>query len=221
MKSAEVYQLSAMNPKQMVHFLTTKPQRSLPLPSNVSYLTVREFGTVPLPYPENYFSHIRASTLPSLVPSAKLPELFDECYKLLAPGGLLEVRIMDAAPLRKTAGPKMNIWIEERLSTNLERLFRCSRPCSLVPSWLEAAGFELTVPQGDQNVKLPCVFDETSSSVDEELSTLIGKALWKDVWGSFVDEDEPRWWWEDEEIMQECLEHKTAFECRSIFAYKT
>ena len=94
-----------MYPSQTVHFLTTKLKRTIPLPGNVSYLTVHDFGSVPLPYPENYFSHIRASTLPTLVPSASLPELFNECYKLLAPGGLLEIRIMDAAPLRKTAGP--------------------------------------------------------------------------------------------------------------------
>ncbi|KAF2131764.1 hypothetical protein P153DRAFT_312452 [Dothidotthia symphoricarpi CBS 119687] len=219
---SEVYQLSATNPHQVVHFLTTKIQRQISLPGNVSYLTVRECGAVPLPYPENYFSHIRASTLPPLVPSAKLPELFNECYKLLAPGGLLEIRIMDAAPLRRTAGPKMRMWIEDRLSLNLERLFRCSRPCLLVPSWLAAAGFGLAIPEGDQNVALPCAFDKNSSDINSELSAIIGKALWKDIWGQFVDDipDESKWWWEDEEIMQECLQRKTVFECRAIYAYK-
>ncbi len=104
---------------------------------------MRDVGSVPLPYPENYFSHIKASMLPSLVPSANLPELFSECYKLLAPGGLLEIRIMDAAPVRKTTGPLMRSWVEDRLSNNLERLFRCSKPCLLVPVWLKDADFEL------------------------------------------------------------------------------
>jgi hypothetical protein len=214
--------MSAMHPAQTVHFLTTKPQRSIPLPGNVSYLTVRDCGTVPLPYPENYFSHIRASTLPSLVPSAKLPEVFIECYKLLAPGGLLEIRIMDAAPVRRTAGPLMRMWIEDRLSINLERLFRCSKPCSLVPGWLEEAGFELTWPEGSQNVILPCAFDTPSTGVEKELATTIGRALWKDIWGPFVDDipGESRWWWEDDEIVQECLKRQTALECKAIFAYK-
>lgn len=218
---AEVYQLSAMHPSRTVHFLTTKPQRPIPLPGNVSYLTVREFGTVPLPYPEDYFSHIRASTLPSLVPSAKLPELFRECYKLLAPGGLLEIRIIDAAPVRKTAGPLMRMWIEDRLSVNLERLFRCSKPCLLVPGWLTEAGFELST-EGEQGAKLPCAFDQTSVDIDKELSTIIGRSLWKDIWGSFVEDipDEPKWWWEDEDIVQECLQRQTVFECKSIFAHK-
>ncbi|KAI4625302.1 uncharacterized protein J4E87_005149 [Alternaria ethzedia] len=197
-------------------------ERRVQLPGNVSYLTVRKFGAVPLPYPEDYFSHIRASTLPSLVPSAILPELFTECHKLLATGGFLEIRIMDAAPVRKTTGPLMRTWIEDRLSVNLERDFRCSKPCSLVPSWLTAAGFEMLVQEDDQSMTLPCAIDSDTANVNEELSMIIGRAFWKDIWGSFVDDaqDEPKWWWEDEEIVQECVKRQTLLECRTIFAYK-
>jgi hypothetical protein len=220
--SAEVFQMSAMYPNQTVHFLTNQSRRPVTLPANVSYLTTRDCGAVPLPYPEKYFSHIRASTLPSLVPSSKLPELFRECYKLLAPGGLLEIRIMDAAPVRKTAGPILRTWIDDRLSFNLERLFRCSKPCSLVPDWLVDAGFELTNVEGNSNVTLPCAFDSTSEDVNKELSTVIGRAMWRDVWGSFVDDapGESRWWWEDEDIIQECLKRQTVLECRAIYAYR-
>lgn len=219
---SEVYQLSALHPSQTVHFLTTEKKRSGTLPSNVSYLTVRESGAVPLPYPEEYFSHIRAPTLISLVPSAKLPEIFSECYKLLAPGGLLELRIIDAAPMRNVAGPLMRMWIEDRLSTNLERLFRCSKPCLLVPGWLEDAGFDLTSIGADRTVRLPCVLDPTSSDTEQELSNLVCQNLWKDVWGAFVDDipDEPKWFWEDEDIVKECLQRRTVFECKTIFAYR-
>lgn len=223
--SAEVYQLSAMYPRQKVHYLTTRPQPVMRLPENVSYWMVAEPGMIPLPYPDSSFSHIRASTLPSIVPSSKLPQIFQECYRLLASGGMLEIRIMDAAPVRKTAGPRMKAWIEDRLSVNLERMFRCSKPCTLVPGWLSDAGFDLpaSLPsQGEENVKLRCAFDRESSDVDRELSTMVGRALWKDIWGGFVDEDpdEPHWWWEDEEVMKECLERDTVFECGSIFAFK-
>jgi hypothetical protein len=220
--SAEVFQMSAMHPNQTVHFLTNKTQRPITLPTNVSYLTIRDCGAVPLPYPEDYFSHIRASTLPSLVPSSKLPELFRECYKLLAPGGLFEIRIMDAAPVRQTAGPLLRMWIDDRLSVNLERLFRCSKPCLLVPSWLEDAGFDLSLLDSDSNINLPCAFDTHSTDVDKELSTIIGRSLWRDIWGSFVDNitGEARWFWEDESIMEECLKRKTVFECRTILACK-
>ncbi|KAF2264589.1 hypothetical protein CC78DRAFT_616740 [Lojkania enalia] len=225
---SEVYQLSAMHPKAKIHYLTTVPQRLIPLPGNVSYMTVPQPGAVPFPYPEASFSHIRASTLPSLVQSSKLPQIFSDCYRLLAPGGMLEIRIMDAAPVRKTTGPRMRAWIEDRVSLNLEKLFRCSKPCTLVPGWVTDAGFDLPVSrlsmgEYDMNMKLPCSFDEASSDVDGELSTLIGRALWKDIWGEYVDDlpGEPRWWWEDEEVMQECLKYKTVFECGAIYAFKT
>ncbi|KAF1994615.1 hypothetical protein P154DRAFT_526960 [Amniculicola lignicola CBS 123094] len=222
---AEVYQLSAMNPDQMVNFLTDRAQRPIPLPGNVSYLTVPQAGALPFPYQDGLFSHIRASTLPSLVPSSKLPRIFEECYRLLAPGGMLEIRIMDAAPVRQTAGPKMRAWIEDRLSLNLERLFRCSKPCMLVPGWVEDAGFALSasrIPCQEQNMKLPCTVDLESSDVEGELSMLIGRALWRDIWGGFVDDmpGEPRWWWEDEEVMKECRQRQTVFECGALFAFK-
>jgi hypothetical protein len=214
--------MSAMYPRQTVHFLTNESRRPVTLPANVSYLTTRDCGAVPLPYPQNYFSHIRASKLPSLVSSSKLPELFRECYKLLAPGGLLELRIMDAAPVRKTAGPLLRTWIDDRLSVNLERLFRCSKPCSLVPKWLADAGFDLRSSDCGSSVTLPCTFDSTSVDIDMELSSIIGRAMWKDVWGAFVDDvaGEPRWWWDDEDIIQECLERQTVLECRAIHAYR-
>ncbi|KAI8936284.1 hypothetical protein NX059_006706 [Plenodomus lindquistii] len=219
---SEVHQLSALHPTQSVHFLTTQRKRPGALPSNVSYLTVREHGAVPLPYPEEFFSHIRAPTLPSLVPSAKIPELFRECFKLLAPGGLLELRVMDAAPLRNVAGPLMRMWIEDRLSINLERLFRCSKPCMLVPHWLADVGFDVVSMEGDESVKLPCVFDAKSSDVNHELSTIVGQSLWKDVWGAFVDDipGEPKWFWEDEDIVRECRQRRTVFECKTIMAYR-
>lgn len=211
-----------MYPQQAVHFLTNKSKRPITLSDNVSYLTVRECGVVPLPYPEDYFSRIRASTLPSLVPSSKLPELFRECYKLLDIGGVLEIRVMDAPPVHSTAGPLLRMWIEDRLSVNLEKNFRCSKPCSLVSDWLAEAGFDLTVPNSNSVVRLPCAYDTSSTDVNTELSTTIARTLWRDVWGNFVDEvpGQRKWWWENEAIVQECLERQTMLECRSIFAYK-
>ncbi|KAJ4296513.1 hypothetical protein N0V90_006558 [Kalmusia sp. IMI 367209] len=220
---AEVYQLSAMHPRQKVQYLTTEPQRPIPLPGNVSYTTVPQAGLVPCPWPDATFSHIRASTLPSLVPSSKLPQLLRECYRLLAPGGVLEIRIMDAAPVRRTAGPVLRAWIEDRLSINLEKTFRCSKPCMLFPGWIADAGFELPTLSGENQVmQLPCAVGKSSPDVDLELRMLVGRALWKDIWGPYVDDilEQPEFWWEIDEIVEECLERHTVFECGAIFAYK-
>jgi hypothetical protein len=142
---------------------------------------------------------------------------------LLAPGGVLEIRIMDAGPVRKTAGPLLRAWIEDRLSINLEKTFRCSKPCMLFPGWIADAGFELPSVEGINEVmRLPCAFD--GSCVDVELKVLVGRALWGDIWGPYVDIDEtseePQSWWEVDEIVEECVKHGTVFECGAIFAYK-
>lgn len=133
------------------------------------------------------------------------------------------MRIMDASPVRKTAGPCLKAWIEDRLSINLEKTFRCSRPCLLFPGWVADAGFELPDLEGkNQVMSLPCAYDRESSDVDAELKMLVGRALWRDIWGAYVDEvpDEPQFWWEVDEIVEECLERRTVFECGTIFAYK-
>jgi hypothetical protein len=137
---------------------------------------------------------------------------------------MLEIRVMDAAPVRKTAGPKMKAWVEDKLSDNLERLFRCSKPCTLVPGWISDAGFDLpTSPSEEEEmVKMRPAFDKKKPDIDRELSALVCRAMWRDIWGDFVDveEGEPRFWWEDEAVMQECMERETVFECGAIFAFK-
>ncbi|KAF2813473.1 uncharacterized protein BDZ99DRAFT_256990 [Mytilinidion resinicola] len=222
---AEVYQLSAMQARAKIYYLSTKPQGQVTLPANVSYLSVPLAGSAPFPYAASSFNHIRASSLPSFVPSAKLPQVFRECYRLLAPGGVLEIRLMDSCPDRQTAGPKMRMWMEDRVSLNLEKSFRCSRPCMLVPTWVEEAGFSLENKDSEsttQKLQIPTAVDSTDGAVNDELFTLVGRALWKDVWGEFVDDvpGEPKWFWEDESIMEECLARKTVIECCTLFAFK-
>ncbi|KAF2745394.1 hypothetical protein M011DRAFT_469450 [Sporormia fimetaria CBS 119925] len=213
-----------MYPRQQVHYLATEPQGALPLSENVCHLRVLQPGMIPLPYLGCSFSHIRTSKLPSLVPSSQLPQLFSEFHRVLAPGGMLEIRVMDAAPVRSTAGPKMRMWIEDRLLLNLEKKFRCSKPCSLISTWLFEAGFDLPAAsrsEAGDTMKLVGVAP-TSASIYDKLSMLVGRAMWKDIWGDYVSEalGESRWWWEDEEVVAECVAHQTVFECGAIFAFK-
>lgn len=130
---------------------------------------------------------------------------------------MFEVRVLDTAPVRGTAGPLMRAWIDERLSENLERKFRCSRPCSLVPRWLAEAGFRLDEGRGSFDVALPCAVDG-DADVETELAGVVAREMWRGVWGEFAEEGEG--WWEDEEILRECRERGTVLECRVMFAYR-
>jgi hypothetical protein len=95
----------------------------------------------------------------------------------------------------------------------------------LVPTWVEEAGFSLKTKDSAstiQKLRIPTAVDLAEGTVNDELATLVGRALWKDVWGEFVDEvpGEPKWFWEDESIMNECLKRKTVIECCTLFAFK-
>ncbi|KAF2088025.1 hypothetical protein K490DRAFT_65305 [Saccharata proteae CBS 121410] len=199
---ADVYQLSAIYPKSRVSYLTTKPltNHPLPLPNNVTPLTVPSANILPLPYSPSSFNHIRASSLPAHLAASDLPALLRDCFRLLAPGGILELRLVDATPRPATMGPLLRAWFEERVLLGLELGFRCSRPTSLMSAWVRKAGFSLL---GDrrhgglaQRLRLPAVFargeddDGNEEKVDGELRSLVARGLWKDVWGGFARTDE-------------------------------
>ncbi|KAK8154647.1 hypothetical protein IWX90DRAFT_61922 [Phyllosticta citrichinensis] len=316
---AEVYQLSAVYPKSQISFLTTKaPLTSIPLPSNVQPLTVPYAGLLPLPYVAASFNHIRAATLPAHVPSSQMKALLRDLFRILAPGGILELRLVEPTPVNKTLGPLFRDWLEDRLLPGLERGTRCHKPLTVIPEWVADAGFHILEGNEDMvahKLRLPATAmsqmiegswppsskldkvesgsgksssgsksKETSpvslrhkmrqedmrgdrpgeasgggeshskrfgiiggggpklsdrspglepvveeSPADEEmedaaarlkgeLAALVARGLWKDSWGSFVSEG--TWWWDELEIVRECWEFGTEFECGTMFAFK-
>ena len=42
--------------------------------------------------------------------------------------------------------------------------------------------------------------------------------LWQEVWGRFVRAD--RWWWDDEDIVKECIKYGTYWQYSHIVAVK-
>ncbi|KAF2762053.1 hypothetical protein EJ05DRAFT_195238 [Pseudovirgaria hyperparasitica] len=217
---AEVYQLSAMNPHDKIKYLSTRQQSTVPLPCNVSYLTVPHAGMTPMPYATTSFDRIRTSCLPSLIPLTKLPPILQECNRILCPGGVMEVRIVPPSPKKETMGPKMTEWMNERLLISLERSFRSLRPALSMPGWLKGAG--LIVQQPTQVVKLPAATDPATEDVDNVLAAHIARTMWADTWGQHMEDrqDQDRWWWQSEEIVQECVQYGTVFEFETLLAIK-
>ncbi|KAK7551065.1 hypothetical protein IWX91DRAFT_405048 [Phyllosticta citricarpa] len=319
---AEVYQLSAVYPKSQISFLTTKaPLTSIPLPTNVQPLTVPYAGLLPLPYVAASFNHIRAATLPAQLPTSQMKALLRDLFRILAPGGILELRLVEPTPVNKTLGPLFRDWLEDRLLPGLERGTRCHKPLTVIPEWVADAGFHILEGNEDMvahKLRLPATAmsqmiegswspstkldkvesgsgnpsssksketspvslrhkmrqedmrggksGESSSSggvaaeshskrfgviggggpklsdrppglepvveespTDEdtedatarlkgELAALVARGLWKDSWGAFVGED--TWWWDEPEIVRECWEFGTEFECGTMFAFK-
>ena len=183
-----------------------------------------------LPYPSCSLDLIRASTLPSLLPSAQIPALLAECHRILRPGGTLELRLLDPLPDRHGSGPLLRAWIEVRLLVNLELSFRCTRPSLLIPQWARDTGFALRKADAETQgmalrMEVPAANDDqgvVGAYVDEQVGSMVGRELWKDVWGGFVSESEgdERWWWENEGCLKEATERGTKWSISTLVAVK-
>lgn len=298
--TAELYQLSAIYPNALIHHLTVSSRSpnptSIPLPSQITHThtvpasTLTAMGQpsaigiavsspaasslLPLPYAPRSLTHIRSATLPALLPASQIPDLLRECHRVLVPGGILEMRIIEPLPERESTGPKMRQWVEERIVLNLERQFRTARPGTLVEGWVRGAGFNvistrceregrgwglqrcLRLPAATPNdLKARVTSSSTASSrvafgwgfpytaststdslgwmerdelwkgevgVDAQVGSLVLRSLWRDVWGEFVDVGwrDQKWWWEDGDLVKECVQYNTRWEIGTLVAVK-
>ncbi|PVH88962.1 hypothetical protein DL98DRAFT_648271 [Cadophora sp. DSE1049] len=153
-------------------------------------------------------------------------------------GGTLHLTILDPSPLPATLGPRLRSWLDSHLILHLEKQFRCLNPSRLFPVWLSDAGMRA---EGSTIVNVRFFASvaasiATSGTVDggsgsngnsgcaeienpkQELKSIVGRMLWKEMWGSYVQGD--RWWWEDKSILEECERMGTVWEYAVIEAVK-
>lgn len=143
-KTACASLLSTYSPSgTKTHHLSLNPLSS---PEQISHLRTL-IVTTPvsnLPYAPSTFKKINSLRLPVLLPSSSIPNLLQECHRILSTTGTLNLTIMDPLPRSSTLGPKMTAWLEEHLILKLETQFRCLKPTRLMPIWLQDAGFNMT-----------------------------------------------------------------------------
>lgn len=179
-----------------------------------------------LPYAPSIFSSINALTLTSLLSAPSIPALLRECHRVLTPEGVLHLTVLDPAPVSSTMGPSLRAWLEENLLLNLETQFRCASPSRLLPIWLHDAGFR----SQDERARVSKIRfwalgrgeggfsggEEEDGGIEPSvelgnLTAVVGRMLWREIWGNYVVGD--RWWWEDENIVDECARMGTRWEC--------
>jgi hypothetical protein len=69
--------------------------------------------------------------------------------------------------------------------------------------------------QADEDYEL----EEPSPDVTRlELRSIVGRMLWKETWGRYVDGDQ--WWWDDKNVVDECEYMGTCWEYTTIEAVK-
>jgi len=64
--------------------------------------------------------------------------------------------------------------------------------------------------------------DEISTNENEvvktHLKSVVGRMLWKEMWGGLVEGD--KWWWDDEGVVEECESIRTCWGYAVIEAVK-
>jgi Methyltransferase domain len=175
-----------------------------------------------LPYVDESMDMIHVSRPAALLPSTQISALFKDCYRVLKPGGMVRLRIIDALPDQQSVGPDLAEWIDTNLVEKLEEESRCSQPSTAVPIWAKRAGFDVPdIPE--RTICLPAITNN-----DEEPTTIIGakvaQDIWKRTWGMYLKPNNgygQNFWWEDPEIVQECLSKGTTWTITTLLLTKS
>jgi hypothetical protein len=179
----------------------------------------------PLPLKNGSVDSIFVSSLPTLLPGSRIPAFLAESFRLLRPDGQFEARLINALPERSSMGPKLAAWLEDNLMIQLESEFRCSRPCDLVPAWAKISGF--TMADGSRPILKRELTLQAAAESTSDIPTRVGSAvlreIWKDTWGSCLTENnegKSHYWWDQEDILQECMEKQTTWKVASLMVIK-
>ncbi|KAI0433339.1 hypothetical protein F5Y09DRAFT_351774 [Xylaria sp. FL1042] len=171
--------------------------------------------------PPLLYSVVTCLTMPALLPSTDIPPFLRHINRCLARGGALHLTIIDPQPVSASMGPKLRQWLFTNLLINLEQAFRTTWPSETFPAWLAVGrlrGKGSTI--ATKSIPAIPIIPKNPSKEDlkTELRCLSNRMLWQEVWGGFVHGSQ--WWWEDEEIVQECIQMGTHWQCSHIIAVK-
>lgn len=156
--------------------------------------------------------------MPALFPSTDIPPFLRHINRCLAPGGSLHLTIIDPQPVSTSMGPKLRQWLFTNLLINLEQEFRTTWPSKTFPAWL-ALGNLREKGSTIATITVPAIYEGSyKMDVKTQLRCVANRLLWQEVWGRFVHAS--RWWWEEEDIVQECVELRTQWQYSHIIAVK-
>ncbi|KAI1750106.1 hypothetical protein F4782DRAFT_262328 [Xylaria castorea] len=168
--------------------------------------------------PPRLYSIVTCLSMPALFPSTDIPPFLRHINRCLALGGALHLTIIDPQPVPTSMGPKLRQWLFTYLLINLEQEFRTTWPSKTFPAWL-AYGNLRGKGSTIATITVPAIYEGSCEmDVKSKLRCVTSRLLWQEVWGRFVGAS--RWWWDEEEIVQECVELGTHWQYSHIIAVK-
>ncbi|KAK8101215.1 hypothetical protein PG999_011589 [Apiospora kogelbergensis] len=190
--------LAALHPTMTISHLSQSPIYPSLFPNVQPILVPAVSATAASrPLPPKLYSAVTCLSMPALFASAEIP------------------------PFSETHPP----WLFEKLLINLEQSSRTTYPSETLPAWL---GLGRLRGQGSTivTVSVPAIPEglekiegvKKQSRTKIELRCLVMRMLWQEVWGNFVRAR--RWWWEEDEIVAECIELGTYWQHSHIVAVK-
>ncbi|KAG8415260.1 hypothetical protein J3458_009122 [Metarhizium acridum] len=224
--------LAALWPENTIHHLSDNPLSSDSAPNICAVYSPDAVS--PLPGALRNFDAAYSMTLPSLCRESDIPTVLNNINKCLRSGGVYHLLLIDPIPNTDALGKNMRAWFRNHLLQRLRQQSRCLTPSYIFPkalgeSSLRGHGSTLTTTKFYANPRnISRSQDETDEEARQEregketraeLRSIVGRMLWREVWGEFVTSD--TWWWEDPDCMQECLELGTFWEYYSIQAVKS
>lgn len=167
--------------------------------------------------------------LPSFCRESELSALLHNVNRCLKPKGVFHLMLIDPIPNTSALGEEMRRWLTENLLRNLRQKSHCLHPSGRIPKLLGEAslrgiGSTLTTtkfyanPENVYSCSMGDLRYDAGKRCRAELRSIVGRMLWREVWGDFVTASS--WWWDDPACLQECLELGTYWEYYSIVAVK-
>ena len=191
-----------------------------------------------LPYIDSSTDQISSHDIPTLLRSSQWPTFIQECARVLRPGGIFEIAIID--PMPRNCGPLLRQWTAERIILGFERRFLVTHPAMIFPVWLDdVADFGrreshvLSFPAVSEEAAVGPYSPSNDYQSDCDLQALrvaVGRYFYEALYGSLILPPLPpprsthpdqksaqnprrcRWWWTDPAIVRECQDHGTFFE---------
>lgn len=198
---------------------------------NLPSINAKDMNLSPMVYQSAY-----AYSMPSRYPASELEGILRNVRASLRAGGILNLVLIDPMPCLGSMGEHMWRWMNRYVTSRLEGLDCCLEPTRRFPKLLGNAGLR---GEGSRCTKIKFYALQQSSisgrrdpdrSIDElreeletkaQVRTLVGRLVWMETWGSLIEPQPTKWWWEDKNCVDECLLLGTFWEMQQIEAVRS
>ncbi|KAF2835691.1 hypothetical protein M501DRAFT_941400 [Patellaria atrata CBS 101060] len=205
---ATIYTVSSSN--------TTSPPTDWPSPPNhhCLYLPTASFT---IPFADNYFDFVVSKTLPKLVHNDQWTSVFQDCMRILKPGGWMEISTLDPHFARQ--GPTLAEWVNTHIERRLDESGFSTRPSEDVLKTMEDVGLTnlrrakialpvslpLSASRPNVNFQNRQTMQTTFEDPDaRRLMVYLGRHFYQDLYSQCLTPQESKhWFWNNKSIRTE------------------